>query len=386
MSNFCSYCGAENQDGAQFCSKCGKHTASSPAPSRQAAESAPQNVTVVLRNENKTPIFSSFGICCGILGIFTLGFIFIPLGMLFTLIGLLRGEFLVGTIAIVVNVIGFFTSPVLMALIGFGVLAGVGMTKSPSPNSERYPARVETTVPKSSILEKESSADQVAPPKKEEQKEEIYQGKKPEIYEQETRRAGASAPQNFPSTELKQSGATVFQNPNLQAMLDGAAASDEMAITAGFQGLQAQVKPERGDRQTARKLNTEGLAKFNAGIFNEALELFDTARKLDKSDVELVNNYAFAALKTGNVALAIPALEQALLLAPERTAAWSNLFEALAIRGAPDASIRGAMGNVLRFAKNQEKTRQFLEQRIESEPDKTVQDRLRNAYASLKKA
>ena len=144
MAIFCSSCGAENQDGAQFCSKCGKPTASSTTTSAPAVPPVPQNVTVVVKNINTTPIFSLFGICCGILGIFTLGFIFVPLGLLFTLIGLLRGEFLVGTISGVVNVIGFFTSPVLMALIGLGAVVGTsGLTKSSSQANKEQVIRAE---------------------------------------------------------------------------------------------------------------------------------------------------------------------------------------------------------------------------------------------------
>ena len=167
-------------------------------------------------------------------------------------------------------------------------------------------------------------------------------------------------------------------------MLDGAASNDDKIINAGLQGVQSEPKPDRGDRSGARKVNAEGLSKFNAGAFGEAMAIFDKGRQLDKSDVELVNNYAYAALKMGNLAVAIPALEQSLLLAPDRTAAWANMYEALAMKGAPEASIRGAIVLVLRYSKNQEKTRQFIEQRIGSEQDKGIQDRLRNAYMSLK--
>lgn len=146
MPIFCSNCGAENQEGAQFCSKCGKSIVSSLTTSKAELESADTKITVVVNNVNKTPVFSFFGICCGILGIFTLGFIFVPLGLLFTLIGLLRGEFLVGTISGVINVIGFFTSPVLMALIGFGAVVGTaGLTKNTSQVSKEQVSRAEAT-------------------------------------------------------------------------------------------------------------------------------------------------------------------------------------------------------------------------------------------------
>jgi len=177
--------------------------------------------------------------------------------------------------------------------------------------------------------------------------------------------------------------ASVFLNQNLQTMLVGSASNNDQAVDVGLQAVRSLVKPDRGDRENGRKLNTEGLAKFNAGVYGEAMELFNRARQLDKSDVEIVNNYAYAALKQGSLTVVIPALEQALLLAPDRTAAWGNLYQVLAMQGATESNIRGAMALVLRFSKNQERTRQFIRQQIASEPDKAVQDRLQSAYGPL---
>lgn len=144
MAMFCSYCGTAIQDDAKFCNGCGKPIAFSPAPSELSQSPANQNITVVVKNKSKTPIFSLFGICCGILGIFTLGFIFVPLGLLFTLIGLLRGEFLVGAISAVVNVFGLLTSPVLVALLGIGAIVGSSALTNHSPAEKRNEARIET--------------------------------------------------------------------------------------------------------------------------------------------------------------------------------------------------------------------------------------------------
>lgn len=188
-------------------------------------------------------------------------------------------------------------------------------------------------------------------------------------------------PDQTPLSEIPQLPvASVFLNRNLQEMLVGSASNNDQAIDAGLQAVRSLVKPDRGDRAAARKLNTEGLAKFNTAIYGEAMELFNRARQLDKSDVEIVNNYAYAALKHGSLTVVIPALEQALLITPDRTAAWGNLYQVLAMQAATEISIRGAMALVLRFSKNQERTHQFIRQQIASEPDKAVQARLQSAY------
>lgn len=121
---FCSACGTASHPDAQFCGKCGKAFESYATATKPTVEFENKNITVVVKNESKTPIFSIFGICCGFLGIFTLGFVFIPLGFLFTLFGLLRGEFLFAVISGGINVVGFLTSPVLVAMLGLSVLLG----------------------------------------------------------------------------------------------------------------------------------------------------------------------------------------------------------------------------------------------------------------------
>src|SRR5262249_44114457 len=71
-------------------------------------------------------ILGVLGCCFGILGIFTLGLVFVPFGVLFSLLSLMAGlvnRSTVGTIAgiggLTFSAIGFFSSPTLVLLSSF---------------------------------------------------------------------------------------------------------------------------------------------------------------------------------------------------------------------------------------------------------------------------
>ena len=84
------------------------------------------------------------------------------------------------------------------------------------------------------------------------------------------------------------------------------------------------------DRKAAREKNKEGLDLFGRGEFAAATESFKKAISLDSGDVEVLNNLAFAIIRTGKYSSALPYLRQALLMAPTRAAAWLNVAEAFA--------------------------------------------------------
>ncbi|MBI5660198.1 MAG: zinc ribbon domain-containing protein [Nitrosomonadales bacterium] len=58
MAIFCSHCGTAIQNDARFCSSCGKPTAFLHASSEPSQKPANKNMSVLLRTESKTPVFS----------------------------------------------------------------------------------------------------------------------------------------------------------------------------------------------------------------------------------------------------------------------------------------------------------------------------------------
>lgn len=55
----------------------------------------------------------------GVLGIFTFGLLFVPLGLLCTLFSFFKGEILLGLVSLAVNVVAIFVSPTIW-LVLFG--------------------------------------------------------------------------------------------------------------------------------------------------------------------------------------------------------------------------------------------------------------------------
>jgi len=64
------------------------------------------------------------GCAFGVLGIFTFGLIFVPLGLLCTVFSFLKGEVLLGIVSLAVNVVAIFMSPSIWFLL-FGAAASV---------------------------------------------------------------------------------------------------------------------------------------------------------------------------------------------------------------------------------------------------------------------
>jgi hypothetical protein len=137
---YCRSCGAAVARNASFCSECGVRspgvknplsTFDEPPLQQPRASAAPR------RRGSQGLILGVVGSCFGVLGIFTLGLIFVPLAILSSLFGLLRGlanQSTAGTgmsiVGLTLSAIGFFSSPSLMLLAG-GLLVA-GQTSTPS--------------------------------------------------------------------------------------------------------------------------------------------------------------------------------------------------------------------------------------------------------------
>lgn len=72
--------------------------------------------------EEKTPLAGYMAVGFGLLGIFGPAIIFTPLGFLFSLIALLRGQGSWGFVGLLLTIGGILGSPILMGLIGVGAL------------------------------------------------------------------------------------------------------------------------------------------------------------------------------------------------------------------------------------------------------------------------
>jgi hypothetical protein len=85
-----------------------------------------QQTIIIQRNSSMAGAFTGlFGIIFAVIGIFTIGVVFVPIAAIFSffsLVNSLSGRsgigFLMSAISTVLTIVGFFTSPVLMAATG----------------------------------------------------------------------------------------------------------------------------------------------------------------------------------------------------------------------------------------------------------------------------
>jgi len=69
------------------------------------------------------PLLGMFAVGFGLLGIFTIAPVFVPLALLFGVLAIFVGQFLWGLTAVLLALAGVVSSPTLMFVLGLGVLA-----------------------------------------------------------------------------------------------------------------------------------------------------------------------------------------------------------------------------------------------------------------------
>lgn len=174
--------------------------------------------------------------------------------------------------------------------------------------------------------------------------------------------------------------------PFVLQMLESARDTDKLfAAKSGLDGL---VKPARGDRVKARKLNDSAIALIKESKDQEALPLLEEAHDTDPSDIEITNNLASTYSRipaSDNIDLNSKTkamLVETLLLKSDRAIAWANLGRAFANEGNEKAATNCYI-NFFRFAENKEKALSRLQGGInESHP--VLSKALTNAYSYVK--
>lgn len=90
----------------------------------------------------------------------------------------------------------------------------------------------------------------------------------------------------------------------------------------------------------ARALNERGIALSREQRFEEAANVFYEAAKLADEDAEIVGNFGYALLMTGDYQQAEKVLTYALELSPNRASTWFNLGQVQAETGATEHAVR----------------------------------------------
>jgi predicted Zn-dependent protease len=136
--------------------------------------------------------------------------------------------------------------------------------------------------------------------------------------------------------------------------------------------IDALPRPDQGNRQVGRQLNTAGLAAVKADRFDDAAQSFEQGMRENPQDVEIVANLGFALTKAGRPQQALRPLYAAVLLDPRRTASWVPLAESLAASGRHDDAVAAAW-LAFQWSGNRERTAGFFGSRAEDEAHAGIQ-------------
>lgn len=162
-------------------------------------------------------------------------------------------------------------------------------------------------------------------------------------------------------------------------MLQSADPRNPEAISVAATRIAEFPKPARGNRKTARELNTIGLAEFKKGKFTEAVALLQQASSEDPGDVEVLSNLGLALLKSNRAEEARQILRRSLAINPRRTSAWVPMADVLFEIGDSDSAISSLL-LAYEFSENRDKTKSFFDGKAGSS------DRIASLYTqALKK-
>jgi Flp pilus assembly protein TadD len=162
------------------------------------------------------------------------------------------------------------------------------------------------------------------------------------------------------------------------AMADGGVGNAQaiMAERRHIEALPLNRDVETGAHQRARAANDRGLDLLHEGHMAEAVQAFQAAYELAPTDVEIVNNFGYAYLRSHDPEAAEPWLILALVLSPGRVNAWVNLGQAYAKQGQQSIAV-ACLASGYRFSKNQSATRQFLRKLADEDEDAAVRNAAR---------
>lgn len=91
-------------------------------PTQNAGPSSGANAAAQPPRDGDLPLLGLFAVGFALLGIFTIGPVFVPLGLVLGIIALFIGQIGLGLLALFLAVIGIITSPTILTIIGAGAL------------------------------------------------------------------------------------------------------------------------------------------------------------------------------------------------------------------------------------------------------------------------
>jgi len=144
--------------------------------------------------------------------------------------------------------------------------------------------------------------------------------------------------------------------------------------------IAAMPKPQRGDRQLARKLNSEGLISLKQRQLADAAAALTKAHESDPGDEEILSNLIYTYNEDGNFTKAEQLAYDGLLLNPRRANIWLSIAIAKQKQGKRNEALE-AMWVTWQFSEDKEKLSSLLDKRISEETNSEIKSMYMNAKA-----
>jgi tetratricopeptide (TPR) repeat protein len=191
--------------------------------------------------------------------------------------------------------------------------------------------------------------------------------------------AEPAAPPVPPAAPLAQVATPPLAGVILQ-MLQFARANDWSAVDAMAVTSAASAGNLPGaDLNTARTQNDAGTAAFHRNDMQAAVAAFRLAAAANPSDPQILDNLAFALIRSGRSEEAVPLLNQILNRSPARATAWGNLSVAVL----PDAAAStAALKLAFHFNQNRQRITSYFTPLATSYPDERYRTVVRSVLAN----
>lgn len=163
-------------------------------------------------------------------------------------------------------------------------------------------------------------------------------------------------------------------------MLNAASVEAMPVIMNAARQVDAMLKPGRGDRKLARKLNNDGLEMLKLRKLPDAAALLTRAREADGADEEIIANLVYAYSEDSNYTKAEQLAYEGLLLNPRRSNIWLPIAIAKQKQGKEKEALQ-AMWIAWQFSGDKERMLNAMDKRIAEETDAGLKTMFVNAKA-----
>lgn len=159
----------------------------------------------------------------------------------------------------------------------------------------------------------------------------------------------------------------------IEQLLDNVARGDNRGVDDAVQRL-ANMRPvPAGDHAAAIAEDTAGVKLYRQGAFEQSLNNFERALRLDPSDARIATDFGMALGKVGRFQEAQLLLYHALSLAPRQASTWFALCDVFDQAGRSDLALKAGLATFY-FSRNPVHTLGFLEDAARTAPRASLRD------------